>query len=132
MNTRVDCFFLIATFLVNCAGSLPRVRDVTELAPPQKVQYEIQNRSVFLTWQASPHAANAHFAGYNIYIAKKSLILAPIKDLPRPIRLDKKETQYELKNLQRDAKYFIHLRSRNTKGEISLPSLPELVVPANK
>ncbi|MFQ5753739.1 MAG: fibronectin type III domain-containing protein [bacterium] len=83
-----------------------------------------------MSWQASPHESQPQFAGYNLYYAKKSLILAPIKELPTPIFLEKFQHEFTLTNLDSHATYFGHIRSRNRDGDISLPSLPELLIHA--
>jgi hypothetical protein len=125
--------YVIALALCSgCAASGPKVRDVTELAPPENVRLVIEPDRTMLVWDASYHEISPEFAGYNLYISDKSLILAPWQQLPVPVALDKQVYQYPLDDLEPEKQYFIHLRCRNQKGEISLPTLPEVVVGKNE
>lgn len=118
-------FFIAITLILSCASAVPHIRDVTELAPPGNVSYTFVDESVKLSWQASPHESKVEFAGYNIYLAQKSLILTAMKELPAPVILDKQH-EFVFTELEKGAKYFVHIRSRNEDGNLSLPSLPEL------
>ncbi len=115
-------------FLAACAGTAPRVLDVTELAPPQQVRFERTGEGVVIRWKPSPHHDRAAFAGYNVYVSQRSLIFAEIAKLPEPVRVGKDSTQVLLRDLSKSATYFVHVRSRTREGDLSLPSLPELVI----
>ena len=121
----------ILSLVVACAGSGPRVRDVTELAPPVNVRLaDGPSRPCNIVWQASPDEKRPDFAGYNIYISDNSLILAPVKNLPQPV-LAGKIHEYLYSADVGDGAKFVHVRSRNAKGDISLPSLPEIEIRGN-
>lgn len=117
---------MLLAVIFACAVSVQKVRDVTELAPPPDLRIVARSStSVRIVWQASPHEGRQDFAGYNVYFANRSLIFAPLKDLPEPVLLGKIH-EYEIDSRARPT--FVHVRSRNTHGEISLPSLPEIEI----
>lgn len=119
----------LLSLVVACAGSGPRVRDVTELAPPVNVRLaDGLSLPYKIIWQASPDEGRPDFAGYNVYISAKSLILAPVKNLPQPVLAGK---IHEYSTDVGKGATFVHVRSRNAKGDISLPSLPEIEIRDN-
>ena len=121
----------LLSLVAACAGSGPRVRDVTELAPPVNVRLADGSSSPCnIVWQASPDEKRPDFAGYNIYISYNSLILAPVKNLPQPVLAGKIHEYLYSADVGEGAK-FVHVRSRNAKGDISLPSLPEIEIRGN-
>ncbi|MFQ6114505.1 MAG: fibronectin type III domain-containing protein [bacterium] len=123
---------LAILLIVGCASSLPRVKDITELAPPRNVQAVSDQGIIRISWDASSDESKPHFDGYNIYCSNKSLILVSIKHLPPPVIVDKNQHQIELQDLDRSSRYFVHVRSRDKNGDLSFPSLPEVVIqPAN-
>lgn len=81
-----------------------------------------------VSWQPSRHEADKNFAGYNLYIADHSLIFSPIADLPTPYMVPKNKTSYELAGLDAKQRLFLHVRSRGTNGDLSYPSLPEIII----
>lgn len=111
-----------------CAGQYPKVKDVIELSPPQKVKAFYLNNEVKIIWQPSYHENLSNFEGYNIYYSTRSLILSSIKNLPSPIMVNKAQHEVILHDLKESVPYYVHVRSRDKKGNISLPSLPELIV----
>ena len=103
---------------------MPKVKSALQLAPPQNVQQIKQSEEHKIIWEASSDEKKPGFAGYNVYFSNKSLIFTAIKNLPVPVELDK--TVHECIPDDIDSLTFLHVRSRNTRGEISLPSLPEI------
>jgi len=128
MNTGNTITALALLLLTACAGQMPRVLDVIELAPPSHVSYRVVGDSVIVQWQASIHEQEASFLGYAVYAARKSLILAPLQALPQPIAVDKQTHHLTLARSTLPRQAFIHVRSTNRRGHLSLPSLPELVI----
>ena len=129
--TRPAFLHLIGSFcliLYSCAANGPKVLDVTELAPPVRVQLDTDTDEYIIRWQPSYHQNDTDFTGYNIYISVKSLILAPVADLPVAVELGPDALSYVLEGGRDDNKLFVHVRSRNSKGHVSLPSLPEVIV----
>jgi len=116
-------FVLLAS---GCAGSGPRVKDVIELAPPRHVRLVQESGGWVVTWEASPHETRPDFAGYNVYLGRRSLVFGPVRELPEPFILPKTEHAFRLPPLEAGVSYFVHVRSRSTGGALSLPSLPEL------
>lgn len=114
--------------VLGCASTVPKVKDVTELDPPHKAQASYEHGEIRITWEASADEALPDFEGYNIYYANESLILTAIKKLPPPVMVDKNQHACTLADLQPNARYFLHVRSRNRNDELSFPSLPELIV----
>ena len=119
---------LIGLLLTGCAQSLPKVRDITELFPPKNARIYAENQAFRLVWDASIDQDHPDFMGYNIYYGPKSLVLASVEDLPTPIFVAKPQNDFLFTNLDSTEEYYIHIRSANKKGDISLPSLPELVI----
>ncbi len=115
--------------LTYCASTIQRVEDVIDLAPPRHVTYTIDGDELLLKWQASTDESKPDFQGYNIYISTKSLVFGFLSDLPEPLQLDKNIHQFKIDKEQAASPCFVHIRSRNTKGHLSHPSLPELVIP---
>lgn len=126
--TRLEICILFWLSIVGCSSSIPHVNEVTELAPPLEAEWIIQNGKVRIQWRASPHEDRADFAGYNVYFSRKSLIFTAIKELPSPGILDKNQHQHILENLDETSPIFVHVRSRDSRGNVSLPSLPELKI----
>lgn len=115
--------------LTYCASTIPRVQDVIDMAPPRQVTYILEGHELLLKWQASTDESKPDFQGYNIYISAKSLVFGFLSDLPEPLQLDKNVHQFKIDKEEVASPCFIHIRSRNTKGHLSYPSLPELVIP---
>lgn len=111
-----------------CSATVPQVADVIDLAPPQHVTVEKLDDSIRLTWRPSIHESAPTFQGYDIYIGEKSLVLAPLRTLPQPVQVAKGTHALILDASHLPAEAFIHLRSRDVKGHLSLPSLPEIVL----
>ncbi|MFQ5864380.1 MAG: fibronectin type III domain-containing protein [bacterium] len=131
---KICTILLIVATLSNlgCASSLPRVKDITELAPPRNVQVVSENGVTKVSWDASSDESRPHFGGYNVYYSTKSLILVSIKQLPPPMFVNKNQHEVELQDLDSSTRYFVHVRSRDKNGDLSFPSLPEVVIqPAN-
>ncbi len=84
-----------------------------------------------MQWQPSPQEASADFAGYNVYISEYSLLFTPPSDLPPVILLGKEHRYLLLSGSQKSRAVFIHIRSRDQRGDISLPSLPEITLAAD-
>lgn len=131
MKFYTKFIFWTTILAVACAASLPRVKDITELAPPLNVRMTQEEGLVKISWEPSPDESKPAFDGYNIYYAKKSLILASVKKLPVPVMVDKNQHEVILRDLDRASQYFVHVRSRNIKGDLSFPSLPELLIKLN-
>jgi hypothetical protein len=121
--------FVIWAMTLSCAASLPKVKDVTQLSPPREVSLARSGGQLQLHWRASVHENREGFVGYNIYISPKSLIFAPVVALPEPVLILKKQGDYEytLDNNSAGSTLFFHVRSLDKNGDISLPSLPELL-----
>ncbi len=122
-------FIFSLTALLSCGSSLPNIKDVTELAPPQNVSISPENEQITIIWDTSIHEDKPEFAGYNLYYSRKSLMFAPIKNLPPPVVLGKNQHSYTLDNLDPTVKHFVHVRSRDLDGNLSFPSLPEVIIP---
>jgi hypothetical protein len=115
--------------IVSCGQGLPVVKRVNELAPPRGVEIRKESGQLILRWQPSFHVQSPEFDGYAIYIANRSLMFAPLTDLPAPILVPNDVTRFALSDFDSTGLYFIHVRSRKRNGDVSLPSLPELVWP---
>ncbi len=121
---RVICFYVL---VAGCAASY-QVLDVIDLPPPRQVQVERHGDQITIRWQAGAEHKQMHFSGYKLFIATRSLATTPVRELPAPIMLPDTATMFFYSSTD-TARLFIHLRSCAGKRKISLPSLPEVVVP---
>ncbi|MCG8606950.1 fibronectin type III domain-containing protein [bacterium] len=120
-------YFVSVLFLWGCSSS-PKIRDITELFPPKHVRVYTEQGGYRVVWEPSIDESRPDFAGYNLYCTKQSAITIPTQDLPFPILLDKTKHEYKLTDLEPTTQYFLHIRSRNSRGDISLPSQPESTI----
>lgn len=118
---------LTAAALSGCSGGGARMINVTDFSPPDGVTAKPAARSIEVTWKPSPNEGDADFAGYDLFYSQKSLLLAGRKNLPDAMHFDKNTHHAVIENLEAGRPYFIHVRSRKNSGEISQPSLPEIV-----
>lgn len=128
MKIVLRAFFILCPILVGCAPSSHTTRDVSELMPAEVVQAERNGRTMTVSWQPSPHANRDDFAGYHVYVARRSLVMAPVARLPAPIFVPGSQHSVTVDTLDPKARYFVHVRSQLQSGEQSLPSLPEKIV----
>jgi hypothetical protein len=101
---------------------------VIELPPPRQVQAERRDNQIKIRWRAGREQQMPQFSGYQLFIAKRSLVNMPVRNLPSAIALPDTATSFSFASTD-TVKLFIHLRSRAGKYKISLPSLPEVMVP---
>jgi hypothetical protein len=120
-------YFISALLLWGCSSS-PKIRDITELFPPKHVRVYSEQGGYRVLWEPSIDENHADFSGYNLYYTKQSVNEIPARELPFPILLDKTQHEYKLTGLDPTTQYFIHIRSRNSRGHISLPSQPEIAI----
>jgi hypothetical protein len=121
------CFCLL---LAGCAASY-QVLDVIDLSPPREVRAEREGDRVTIRWQPGVERRQKQFSGYKIFVAAKSLATTPALALPAPITLPDTVTTFSFASKD-TARLFIHLRSCAGKRQISLPSLPEVIVPGRR
>ncbi len=119
--------FVLLIFSVTCASSGPRLRSMTELAPPPDVTVVQRGQGATVAWQASRHESREVFFGYNVYLSSRSLIFAATRDLPQVATIPKGRYEYTVSTLPA-GRLFLHVRSVDTNGNLSLPSLPEQVI----
>ncbi len=119
------CFCLIS--LIGCAPRSLEVLPVTRLAPPEAVRAAVKAGEIEVQWQR-PACCRSDLAGYAVYISEKSLILAPVKDLPTPVRLSARQHSYRTAVEPEAGTLFVHVRGLSHSGKLSLPSLPEAVI----
>ncbi|MCI0697661.1 hypothetical protein L0337_37390 [candidate division KSB1 bacterium] len=118
------CFCLL---LAGCAASY-QVIDVIDLPPPRQVQAERRGDQITIRWQAGSERRHAQFSGYKLFVATQSLATTPVQELPPPFWLPDTATTFTFA-VKDTAKLFIHIRSYAGKQKLSLPSLPEVIVP---
>lgn len=110
-----------------CSAS-PKIRNISELFPPRNIRVYLEDRGYKVVWDPSIDENHPGFGGYNLYYGTSSLSQMLVDDLPLPIVLDKTAHEYFLSDLSPATQYFLHIRSRNAKGDLSLPSLPEITI----
>ncbi len=118
---------LAVSLLSGCSGGGARMVNVTGFSPPAGVTAKPAARSIEVAWKPSPNEGDGDFAGYDLFYSQKSLLLAGKKNLPEAMHFDKNTHRAVIENLVAGRPYFIHVRSRKNSGEISQPSLPEIV-----
>lgn len=120
--------FLFAIFLGCAASSSYKIIDVIDLPPPRQVQAERHGDQVIIRWQTGPERRLVRFSGYKLFMAKHSLATTPVQELPAPIDLADTDTTFAFVSTD-TVKLFLHLRSSLGGQNLSLPSLPEVIVP---
>ena len=126
---RLSGLVLCCLFLGACASSGLRVRRMTELAPPGRPVCVQDGAGVLFKWPASASEVSPDFAGYNVYVSRSSLILAPPDSMIPPVALGKTHS-FRLQPAEFGVSpLFVHIRTRDRNGAVSLPALPELSVP---
>jgi hypothetical protein len=125
-SQEVLCF--ISLLLISGCAATYEVIDVIDLSPPRRVQAERHVNQVTVHWRAGSERHVEKFSGYLLFTATHSLASIPVRELPSPIVLPDTSTTYSFLSTD-TVKLFIHLRSRAGTRQISLPSLPEVIVP---
>lgn len=128
MNRFIVVLLPVCMAVVGCGGpGEGELVKVERFSAPLSVRVKALPRALEVSWKPSPDAGQSSFAGYNVYYAKESLLLAGSKDLPEPITAGKDTDHVVIRGLEPGVPYFIHVRARRKSGELSLPSLPEVV-----
>lgn len=104
-----------------------RVRDLIDLPPPSQVQAVRRQDHITVAWQA-PAAGRLKSNGYLLYYAPRSLTATAFASLPPPVELAPQLSQFTFASTD-SSPVFIHMRTRAGRQNVSLPSLPEVVVP---
>ena len=120
------CFCI---FFAGCAASY-FVLDIIDLPPPQNVRAVRYDGKIVINWQPGRERRRPLFAGYKLFFARHSLAATPVPELPPPLLLSAAESTFTLATND-TTKLFLHLRSYLDRQRISLPSLPEVIVPGN-
>lgn len=119
----------LAATILSCAAGGTALRQITELQPPQKPAFSEDGSTLVIAWEASPDELSASFDGYNLYLSNKSLMFAPVARLPEPVVLGAVH-EYTLDPARNPGNaIYVQIRSRDRNGGVSLPALPEIVVP---
>ncbi|RMD98255.1 MAG: fibronectin type III domain-containing protein [Calditrichaeota bacterium] len=120
--------FLFSTLLgfFSCAHP-PKVLDYIALPPPAHVQAELVSGQLKVQWELPAPYVLARIKQFNVYASSKSLIYTPIKNLPQPLAVvPNHQNSCSITHFPPGQDLFIHVRSQNEKGDLSLPSLPEI------
>jgi len=119
-------FLLLA--LAGCVQTL-QVRDVIDLPPPEAVRATRTQGYITVTWRIPAAAEKLAGSGYNIYVAARSLATVPLEQLPQPFIVAAQYLQFTFAFAD-SAPAFIQMRTRAGRRQLSLPSVPEVIVPA--
>lgn len=109
----------------------PPLADYITLPPPDNVRAELASGRIAISWQA-PATRNNPIIAYQIYVAQKSLVYSAMRELPAPVAVvPAARTAVSLPHPGWHGEIFLHVRSLSQRGQLSLPSLPEvrLVLP---
>ena len=117
----------LAFLFVGCVQAI-HVSDVIDLPPPQEVQAVRQQDFITVKWQKPGGLERDDLAGYFLYFAPRSLAAVPMAQLPRPLEIAPQLTQFTF-TVADSSPLFIHMRTRAGRKHVSLPSLPEVIVP---
>jgi hypothetical protein len=118
---------LFCTFLIGCASSY-QVIDFIDLPPPQGVRAERRGDQIIIHWLPGRERRQPQFSGYKLFVATHSLATTPVQELPPALALFKADTAFSFATVDTTT-LFLHIRSCLGKQKISLPSLPEVMVP---
>ena len=118
---------LLSALALGCAASW-QVRDVLELPPPADLRAERKGRQITISWRAYPSDEVLDFSGYLLYFASRSQARTPFDQMPPPVEIPPEATQFTLE-VADSLPVFIHMRSRAGGKKISLPTVPELIMP---
>ena len=126
MRYRLALLALGMSASFSCAHR-PQMLDYIALPPPDHVSARITAEGLEVQWQLPPRYLQARIKQFNIYISPKSLIYVPIAKLPAPVAsASNDQNSILIRDFPRLPDLFIHVRSQNAKGDLSLPSLPEI------
>jgi len=112
--------------LIGCSSAL-QVRDVIDLPPPRHVRAVQAGAEIKVSWESGVETESRDFRGYLLYVSPRSLMTVPLAAMPEPIEVQPGVTEYTI-TVFNSAPVFIHVRSRAGRREVSVPSLPELIV----
>ncbi len=119
--------FLYLSLMIYACASRPQLLDYISLPPPQEVSARLTAEGLVVSWELPPPYLLARIEQFNVYVSPKSLLYTPIEALPQPACVaDRKQTRCLIKDVDVARDLFIHVRSQNSKGDLSLPSLPEI------
>lgn len=124
---RLGYIILFCILFAGCATSY-FVLDIIDLPPPQNVRAIRHDGKIIIYWQPGRERRRPLFRGYKLFFARYSLAATPVDELPPPLLLSAAESTFTLASND-TAKLFLHLRSYLDRQRISLPSLPEVIVP---
>lgn len=121
-------FKIVLCCLVASCSAPYQIVDVIDLPPPQHVQAERQGEQIIVRWQPGRERRRPQFSGYKLFWAPHSLATTPVQELPAPLALPAVDTVLVLTATD-TTQLFLHIRSGLGKHLMSLPSLPEVIVP---
>lgn len=121
-------FNIVLCCLAASCSAPYQIVDVIDLPPPQQVQAERRGEQIFIRWQPGRERRRLQFAGYKLFVASSSLATTPVQELPAPIALAATDTIFVLTTTD-TTRLFLHIRSSLGRHMMSLPSLPEVIVP---
>lgn len=118
---------LLALFTLFSCSHPPKILDYIALPPPAHVKAELVSGRLVVQWELPAPYVLARIKQFNVYVSSKSLIYTPIKNLPRPLAIvPHHRNSCSITHFPPSRDLFIHVRSQNEKGDLSLPSLPEI------
>ena len=120
-------FYILSVSLFSGCQPSPAIKDYLTLAPPENVSARVESDSLHIAWGTSRFQTQSDMRVL-IYASRQSLMYASMTELPRPIRVLPSAAKKTIRigKTELDPKGFIHLRVQTGKGDLSLPSLPEL------
>ncbi|MCG3120106.1 MAG: hypothetical protein ALAOOOJD_02726 [bacterium] len=121
-------FKIVLCCLAASCSAPYQIVDVIDLPPPQQVQAERRGEQIIIRWQPGRERRRLQFVGYKLFVASSSLATTPVQELPAPIALAATDTIFVLTTTD-TTRLFLHIRSSLGRHMMSLPSLPEVIVP---
>ncbi|MFQ5630648.1 MAG: hypothetical protein ACE5I1_17900 [bacterium] len=120
---------LLLLLLFTSCTHAPGILDYVSLPPPDNVQAKTTGSQVEITWEF-PQMPSAHqITGFNVYLSAESLVYTALSDLPAPtLQATRDKTCILLPIPKKLRTILIHVRSKNKHGDVSLPSLPEVML----
>lgn len=112
--------------LIACT-SAPRLQDYATLPPPDQVQAKLARAHIEISWDMPALPAASDISAFHVYLSERTLIYTPMAELPAPAQIcSARVRRARIAAPTSATTVFIHVRSANKRGDLSLPSLPEI------
>ena len=125
----VVCLYLAVLILAWGCASKQRMLSFVTLPPPDGVRAEVVENHIKIYWRPPQLEPAVAISAYAVYLSSISLIYTAVSDLPEPVaKLATSQMNVQIPKPKDRQKLFLHMRSADKDGLLSLPSLPEIIL----